>query len=52
MLPSTKTSLGLTGSVRTARAKAQSEARKMLSRSMRAVEPMQTETWAVAQIFS
>ena len=52
MLPSTKTSCGATGSALTARASAQSEARRILSRSMRATEPKATATCAVAQIFS
>ncbi len=52
MLPSTKTSLGRTGSALTARASAHSEARRILSRSMRSIEPKATATCAVAQIFA
>ena len=52
MLPSTNTSCGRTGSALTARASAHSEARRILSRSMRAVEPKATATCALAMIFS
>ena len=52
MLPSTNTSLGATGSALTARASAHSDARKMLSRSMRSTVPKATATCAEAQILS
>ena len=52
MLPSTNTILGRTGSALTARASAHSEARRMLSRSMRSTVPKATATSAVAQIFA
>jgi hypothetical protein len=48
--PSTKTRPGLRGSAATARASAHSEAWRMLSRSMRAVDPNAMATSAVAQI--
>ena len=50
--PSTNTSFGRTGSALTARASAHSEARRMLSRSIRSVEPKATATSAVAQILA
>ena len=50
--PSTKTSIGLTGSAATARAKAHSDARRILSRSMRQGGAHATETWALAQILA
>ena len=52
MLPSTKPAAARTGSALTARASAQSEARRILSRSMRSIEPKATATCALAQIFS
>ena len=50
--PSTKTSRGLTGSALTAHASAHSEARRMLSRSMRDGGANATATSALAQIFA
>ncbi len=50
--PSTKTCCGISGSACTARASAQSEARRMLSRSIRAGDATATEYAAVAQISS
>ena len=50
--PSTNTCFGISGSARTARASAQSEARKMLSRSIRAGEAKATAKDDVAQISS
>src|SRR5829696_419099 len=50
--PSTNTCFGISGNARTARASAQSEARKILSRSIRAGEPKATAKDAVAQISS
>src|SRR6516164_6452069 len=50
--PSTNTSWGLTGSPATARASAQSDARRMLSRSMRHGGANATATWALAQILA
>ena len=50
--PSTKTNRGRTGSAATARASAHSEARRMLSRSMRAGGAKATATSALAQIFA
>src|SRR6185295_5877851 len=50
--PSTKTSRGLTGNEATARASAQSEARKILSRSMRHGGANATATCARAQMRS
>ena len=50
--PSTKTSCGFTGSAATARASAHSDARRMLSRSMRAGGAMATATSALAQILA
>jgi hypothetical protein len=50
--PSTKTCCGSSGKARTARAKAQSEARRILSRSIRAGEAKATANDAVAQISS
>ena len=48
--PSTSTSFGFTGSAATARASAHSEARRILSRSMRQGGAKATATSAVAQI--
>src|SRR5258705_2530186 len=50
--PSTNTCFGISGSARTARASAQSEARRMLSRSIRAGEAKATAKDDVAQISS
>ncbi len=50
--PSTKTSRGLTGNAITARASAHSEARRMLSRSMREGGAEATATSALAQILA
>ena len=50
--PSTKTSLGRTGSAATARASAHSDARRMLSRSMRDGGANATATSALAQILA
>ena len=50
--PSTNTCFGISGSARTARASAQSEARKILSRSIRAGEAKATAKDEVAQISS
>ena len=50
--PSTNTCFGASGSACTARASAHSEARKILSRSIRAGEAKATAKDAVAQIFS
>ena len=50
--PSTKTCFGISGNACTARASAHSEARRILSRSIRAGEATATENAAVAQISS
>ena len=50
--PSTKTRRGLTGSEATARASAHSDARRILSRSIRAGGAIATATWARAQMRS
>ena len=50
--PSTKTRRGLTGSAATARASAHSEARRILSRSMRDGGAIATATCARAQMRS
>ncbi len=50
--PSTNTSWGLTGRPATARASAHSDARRMLSRSMRHGGAKATATWALAQILA
>ena len=50
--PSTNTCFGISGSARTARASAQSEARRILSRSIRAGEAKATAKDDVAQISS
>jgi len=49
---STGISFGLTGSATTARASAHTDARRMLSRSMRSVEPNAIATCALAQILA
>jgi hypothetical protein len=51
-MPSTKTSCGITGSAFTARARAHSEAPRMLSISMRDGGAIAIATCALAQIFS